>query len=105
MKSFLSFIFIDRDSEIYTQFGNLKEIKILYSNNNNFEDEDLILNMANVWQIHIGSFNPEKSQASKYNISIKKEKAVIDSIFNQEIHFNENIKVDFQNCFNEAQKK
>ena len=52
------------------------------------KNEDLIINMA-----------------SKYNISIKKEKAVIDSIFNQEIHFNENIKVDFQNCFNEAQKK
>ena len=48
MKSFLSFIFIDGDSVNYTQIGNLKEIKILHSNKNNFEDEDLILNMANV---------------------------------------------------------
>jgi hypothetical protein len=67
--------------------------------------KDFCSNNSILWQIHTGSFNPEKSQASKYNISIKKEKAVIDSIFNQEIQFNENIKADFQNCFNAAQKK
>jgi hypothetical protein len=67
--------------------------------------KDFCSNNSILWQIHTGNFYPENSQASKYNISIKKEKAVIDSIFNQEIQFNENIKADFQNCFITAQKK
>ena len=67
--------------------------------------KDFCSNNSILWQILTGSFTPESSQASKYNISIKKEKAVVDSIFNQEIQFNENIKADFQNCFNTAQKK
>ena len=67
--------------------------------------KDFCSNNSILWQIHTGNFRPESSKASIYNISIKKEKAVIDGIFNQEIQFNEDIKVDFQNCFNAAQKK
>ena len=58
-----------------------------------------------LWKIHIGQFEPEPSKASLYNNSIKKEKSIIENIFNQEIQFNENIKTDFQNCFSEAEKK
>ena len=43
-----------------------------------------------LWQIHTGNFNPQSSKASLYNTAIKREKKLVDSIFNQEIHFNEN---------------
>jgi len=58
-----------------------------------------------LWQIITGQFKPEPSKANIYNESIKKEKAIVDNVFNQEIQFNENIKADFQNCFGEAQKE
>ena len=58
-----------------------------------------------LWQISTNQFKPETSKANLYDESIKKEKNIVDSIFNQEIQFNENIKADFQNCFAEAQKE
>ena len=58
-----------------------------------------------LWQISTKQFKPEPSKANIYNESIKKEKAIVDNVFSQEIQFNENIKADFQSCFGEAQKE
>jgi MoxR-like ATPase len=58
-----------------------------------------------LWQISTKQFKPEPSKANIYNELIKKEKAIVDNVFNQEIQFNENIKADFQSCFGEAQKE
>jgi len=58
-----------------------------------------------LWQISTKQFKPESSKANIYNESIKKQKTMVDSVFNQEIQFNENIKSDFQSCFEEAQKE
>ena len=62
-------------------------------------------NNSTLWQICTGTFSPEASQAYIYNESLKKERNIVDSIFNQQIQFNENIKVDFLSCFGEAQKE
>lgn len=62
-------------------------------------------NNSTLWQICTGTFSPEASQAYICNESLKKERNIVDSIFNQQIQFNENIKVDFMSCFGEAQKE
>lgn len=79
---------------------NIEPILNLCESMKEFSNSNSIL-----WQIIAGQFKPEPSKANIYNESIKKEKAIVDNIFNQEIQFNENIKADFQNCFGEAQKE
>jgi len=58
-----------------------------------------------LWRISTAQFNPEKSKANIYNNLIKKEKCILDSIFNQNIQLNENIKADFKECLRIAQEK
>lgn len=58
-----------------------------------------------IWHISIGQFKPEPLKANLYIDSIKKEKAIFHNVSRQEIQFNEKIKADFQNFFDEIKKK
>ena len=64
-----------------------------------------IKNKSILWQIQINQFSQEQSKASLYNNAIKRERSMIEAIFNQEIQFNNDIKADFTSCFGEAKKK
>ena len=56
-----------------------------------------------LWKMNTNQFNPKSMDINLYNTEIKKEKKLIDYIFNQKIKIEEVIKDEFINCLEKAQ--